>query len=94
MANEPRFDCSAFLKWADSTLKLLIRNPKRGIKASAILIYLLGGMGFFYAVFARLDWGSCDPKIVYLFYVCAVPLYLLIFVFLFSILTKFDKRFA
>lgn len=94
MANKPEFDNASFWESCVKLIKEFIKEPRKGAKATSILLYLLGGVGFYFFIFTRLDWARYDPIIAYAFAFGAVVLYLSVFFPLFVLWTKFDRRLA
>jgi hypothetical protein len=94
MASKPKFDDSGFWDWFLKLIKLLIKDPRKGSKAVLIALYSLGGIGVIYFVFSRCDWSYYNPVMAIIICVAAILIYLLLFVPLVMIWTKFDRRLA
>ena len=94
MNKEPLFNDRGFWNWFLNLIKLLIIEPAKGSKAILIALYSLGGIGVIYFVFLKCDWTYYDPVIATILCVAAILVYLLLFVPLVIIWTKFDRRLA
>ncbi len=93
MNSEPKHHNKANVwDWFISLVKIVIRNPAKGSKAILIVLYALGGIGFIYFVFFKLNWAFYNPAIATILSAVALFLYLLLYCPLIMIWTKFDKR--
>jgi len=94
MNKKPLFNDHGFWNWLLNLTKLLIKYPAKGSKAILITVYSLGGIGVIYFVFQKCDWTYYDPAIATTICIAAIVVYLLLYVPLIMIWTRFDRRLA
>lgn len=93
MLNNIRLDIPQILNSVTKNLKLLMSNPRKGIKAASIFFYLVAGTVMLAFVYFKLEWTPYNPFIVLLALFIAIVLFLAVNYLLMRIFIKFDKSY-